>query len=106
MSGARSAPDRERMVFMRDFRRSVIRLLLVTAFLLFGAWLALKAMQYRGDFGRMLEDLRGLGVVRFFEGKVVPWFQERFIPFFREQLGPKVEELARPVREFFADTFS
>lgn len=91
---------------MRDFRRSVIRLLLVTAFLLFGAWLALKAMQYHGDLGRMLEDLRKLGVVRFFEGKVAPWFQERFIPFFRDQLGPKVEELARPVREFFADKFN
>ena len=88
---------------MQNFRRSVIRLLLFTAFLLFGAWLALKAMQYHGDVGRMVQDLRGLGVVRFFENKILPWFSEKLIPFFRDQVGPRVEEFVRPVREFLSD---
>ncbi len=87
---------------MREFnlRRSVIRLLLVTAFLLGGAWVALKLMQYRGDMNLLIKDLEKIGVVSFFRDKVVPWFQKDFVPFFTEKVFPKVESMARPAREY------
>ena len=70
---------------MKDFRRSVIRLFLATFFLLFVAWVGLKAMQYHGDFERMLRDaqryLRNNDVVGFFRHKVIPFVQDRVIPF-------------------------
>ena len=53
---------------MPSLRRAVFRLLLITAFLLFVAWLAMKAMQYGGDWQRVLRDLLGdtSGIERFF----------------------------------------
>jgi hypothetical protein len=41
---------------MKDFRKSVVRLFLVTFFLLFIAWVGMKAMQYRGDYERPLNN--------------------------------------------------
>ena len=41
---------------MKDFRRSVIRLFLATFFLLFIAWIGMKAIQYHGDYERMIRD--------------------------------------------------
>ena len=38
---------------MKDFRRSVIRLFLATFFLLFIAWIGMKAMQYHGDYSQI-----------------------------------------------------
>ena len=69
---------------MKDFRRSVIHLILGTSFLLFIAWVGVKAMQYHGDYERMIQDaqrfLRENGVVEFFRDKVIPFFQEKAIP--------------------------
>ena len=82
---------------MKSFRRSVIRLFLVTFFLLFVAWVGLKAMQYRGDYGRMLRDaqryLRDNSVVNFFRDRVIPFIQTRVIPF--------IEGAINSVKRFF-----
>ena len=43
---------------MKDFRRSVFRLFLATFFLLFIAWIGMKAMQYHGDYERMIRDVQ------------------------------------------------
>ena len=48
--------DPKRELDMKDFRKSVIRLFLGTFFLLFIAWVAMKAMQYHGDYERMIAD--------------------------------------------------
>lgn len=69
---------------MKDLRKSVIRLFLGTFFLLFIAWVGMKAMQYQGDYERMLRDaqrfLRENGVVTFARDKVIPFFQEKVAP--------------------------
>lgn len=79
---------------MQSFRRSVFRLLFFTAFLLFVAWIALKLMQYRGDWGRLLEDgqswLRGIGIR-----------PDAIVRFFNETVEPKVQEMVQSVRTFF-----
>ena len=65
---------------MRDFRKSVSRLFLATFFLLFIAWVGMKAMQYHGDYERMIWDaqryLRENDVVAFFRDKAVPAIQD------------------------------
>lgn len=43
---------------MDHFRRSVIRLLVGTIFLLFIAWVGVKLMQYGGDYEKLLLDGR------------------------------------------------
>lgn len=43
---------------MDHFRRSVIRLLVGTIFLLFIAWVGMKLMQYGGDYEKMMLDGR------------------------------------------------
>ena len=69
---------------MKDFRRSVIRLFLGTFFLLFVAWAGLKAMQYHGDYERLLRDAQGFlrenAVIVFFQRKVIPFLQDKIIP--------------------------
>lgn len=77
---------------MRDFRKSIFRLLLMAVILLVGAWAALKVMQYKGDVEAMFRDLQHTGISRFVE--------EKAVPFFRDQLWPKVQELVEPVQEF------
>jgi hypothetical protein len=76
--------DPERELDMKDFRKSVIRLFLGTFFLLFIAWVAMKAMQYHGDYERMIADaqrfLRNNGVVEFVRNKVMPFIREKAIP--------------------------
>ena len=61
---------------MKSFRKSVIRLFLATFFLLFIAWVGMKAMQYHGDYERMIRDaqryLRENGVVAFVRDKAIP----------------------------------
>ena len=65
---------------MKDFRRSVFRLFLATFFLLFIAWVGMKAMQYHGDYERMVWDaqryLRENDVVAFVRDKAVPAIQD------------------------------
>ena len=65
---------------MKDFRKSVIRLFLATFFLLFIAWVGMKAMQYHGDYERMIWDaqryLRENDVVAFVRDKAVPAIQD------------------------------
>ena len=69
---------------MKDFRRSVIRLFLATFFLLFIAWIGMKAMQYHGDYERMIRDaqryLRENDVVRFARDKAMPFIRGKIIP--------------------------
>jgi hypothetical protein len=69
---------------MKDFRRSVFRLFLATFFLLFIAWIGMKAMQYHGDYERMIRDvqrfLRENDVVRFVRDKAVPFLRGKVIP--------------------------
>ena len=81
---------------MKDFRRSVIHLFLGTFFLLFIAWVGVKAMQYHGDYERMIQDaqrfLRENGLVEFFRGKVIPFFQEKVIPFL-QGIGDSVKSI-------------
>ena len=90
---------------MRDFRRSVFRLLLMTAVLLLGAWVLMKVAQYKGDLQAILRDLQNGGVARFVQEKVVPFYEQQFLPFFRDKLGPKVEELTAPARDFLSKSF-
>ena len=65
---------------MKDFRKSVIRLFLTTFFLLFIAWVGMKAIQYHGDYERMIRDaqrfLRENDVVAFVRDKAVPAIQD------------------------------
>lgn len=79
---------------MRDFRRAVFRLLAMTAILLFGAWAALRVMQYRGDVQALLRDLQGSDAARF--------LREKAVPFFRDQLWPRLEALVAPARDLLA----
>ena len=69
---------------MKDFRRSVIRLFLATFFLLFIAWVGMKAMQYHGDYDRMIRDaqrfLHENDAVRFAQGKAIPFLRVKVIP--------------------------
>ena len=69
---------------MKSFRKSVFRLFLATFFLLFIAWVGMKAMQYHGDYERMVWDaqryLRENDVVGFVQGKAIPFFQQKVIP--------------------------
>ena len=83
---------------MPSFRRAVIRLLLITAFLLFIAWLAMKAMQYGGDWGKVLRDLVGdtEGIERFFKEQVMPRLRGAG-EFFSDKLGPWAREMAGKV---------
>ena len=65
---------------MKSFRKSVFRLFLATFFLLFIAWIGMKAMQYHGDYERMVWDaqryLRENDVVAFVRDKAVPAIQD------------------------------
>ena len=65
---------------MKSFRKSLIRLFLATFFLLFIAWVGMKAMQYHGDYERMVWDaqryLRENDVVAFVRDKAVPAIQD------------------------------
>ena len=65
---------------MKDLRRSVFRLFLATFFFLFIAWVGMKAMQYHGDYERMIRDaqryLRENDVVGFVRDKAVPAIQD------------------------------
>lgn len=90
---------------MRGYKRSMIRLLLFTAFLLFGAWLALKTMQYKGDVAAISRDLEKLGIVRFAREKVLPVFSDTIIPFFRDKLGPAIEGAAKSIRDAAGSIF-
>lgn len=74
---------------MRRLRRSVFRLLLLTAFLLLLAWLSLKATQYGGDWNRALRELLGdtSGIERFFNEQVMPRLKD-VGAFFTEKVGP------------------
>ena len=90
---------------MRDFKRSVFRLLLLTAVLLFGAWALIKVAQYKGDIEAIIRDLQNGGVARFVQEKVVPFYEQQFVPFFRDKLGPKLQELTAPAREFTSSHF-
>ena len=69
---------------MKNFRRSVIRLFMATLFLLFIAWVGMKAMQYHGDYEGMIRDakrfLRENDVVRFAQGKAIPFLRGKVIP--------------------------
>lgn len=60
-----------------NFRRSLMRLLFLTAFLLFIAWVGLKLMTYRGDWEAAIRDLTDwiAPIRRFFEDKIEPMFQ-------------------------------
>lgn len=81
---------------MRSFRRSVIRLLLVTCFLLFVAWIGLKFMQYGGDWDRLTRDIqKGLQDVG-----VVEFFRDRVVPFFQKQVAPKAEDVIDGLHDF------
>ena len=79
---------------MKDFRKSVIRLFLATFFLLFIAWVGLKAWQYHGDYARMLRDAQ-----RFLRrNEAVKLVRDRVIPFFRLKVIPAVERVIDRVR--------
>ena len=71
---------------MKDLRRSVIRLFLVTFLLLFVAWLGMQYIIYKVDFMRMYADARraleNSGVYLFLKDKIGPFFQEKVIPWF------------------------
>ena len=83
---------------MKDFRRSVIRLFLGMFFLLFAAWIGMKAMQYHGDYERMIRDAQ-----RFLrENAVVDFFQNKAIPFFQEKVIPTIERAINAVKGLFS----
>jgi hypothetical protein len=83
---------------MKTFRKSVFRLFLATFFLLFIAWVGMKAMQYHGDYERMIRDaqrfLRENDVVGFVQGKAIPFFQQKVIP--------AIENVINTVKGWFA----
>jgi hypothetical protein len=64
---------------MKNFRRSVIRLFMATLFLLFIAWVGMKAMQYHGDYEGMIRDakrfLRENDVIEFIRHKAMRFWR-------------------------------
>ena len=82
---------------MKDFRRSVIRLFLATFFLLFIAWIGMKAMQYRGDYDRMIRDAQR----HLRENDVVAFFRDKAVPFFRGKVIPAIENVVNTVKGWF-----
>ena len=64
---------------MKSFRKSVIRLFLATFFLLFIAWVGMKAMQYHGDYEGMIRDakrfLRENDVIEFIRHKAMRFWR-------------------------------
>lgn len=83
---------------MKDFRKSVIRIFLATFFLLFIAWVGMKAMQYHGNYERMIRDAQ-----RFLrENAVVTFFRDKAMPFFRGKVIPAVENMIHTVKGWFA----
>ena len=81
----------------KDFQKSVIRLFLATFFLLFIAWIGMKAMQYHGDYERMIRDVQ-----RFLrENDVVRFVRDKVIPFFRGKVIPAVENVVNTVKRWF-----
>ena len=82
---------------MKDFRKSVSRLFLATFFLLFIAWVVMKAMQYHGDYERMIRDAQ-----RFLrENDVVAFVRDKAVPFFRGKVIPAVENVIHTVQGWF-----
>lgn len=82
---------------MKDFRESVIHLFLMTFLLLFIAWIGVKAMQYRGNYGRMIQDAR-----RFLrENDAATLVRDKVMPFFREKLIPVIERVSSAVKAWF-----
>ena len=83
---------------MKSFRKSVIRLFIATFFLLFIAWVSMKAMQYHGDYERIFRDaqrfLRENDVVGFVQGKAIPFFQQKVIP--------AIENVINTIKGWFA----
>ena len=83
---------------MKSFRKSVFRLFLATLFLLFIAWVGMKAMQYHVDYERMIRDaqrfLRENDVVGFVQGKAIPFFQQKVIP--------AIENVINTIKGWFA----
>ena len=81
----------------KDFRKSVIRLFLATFFLLFIAWIGMKAMQYRGDYERMIRDVQ-----RFLrENDVVRFVRDKAVPFLRGKVIPAIESIINTVKGWF-----
>ena len=80
------------------FPKISIRLFLATFFLLFIAWIGMKAMQYHGDYERMIRDaqrfLRENDVVGFVQGKAIPFFQQKVIP--------AIENVINTIKGWFA----
>ena len=82
---------------MKDFRRSVIRLFPATFFLLFIAWIGMKAMQYHGDYERMIRDVQ-----RFLrENDVVRFVRDKAMPFIRGKIIPVIENVINTVKGWF-----
>lgn len=83
---------------MKDFRKSVIRLFLATFFLLFIAWVGMKAMQYHGDYARMIRDAQ-----RFLrQNDAVAFVRDKAIPFFQGKIIPATENMINTVKGWFA----
>ena len=82
---------------MKSFRKSVFRLFLATFFLLFIAWVGMKAMQYHGDYERMIRDAQRL--LR--KNDVVGFVRKKIIPFFRKEIIPAIENMANTVKGWF-----
>ena len=83
---------------MKSFRKSVFRLFLATFFLLFIAWVGMKAMQYHEDYERMIRDAQ-----RFLcENDVVRFVQGKAIPFFRGKAIPAIENVINTIKGWFA----
>ncbi len=81
----------------KDFRKSVIRLFLATFFLLFIAWIGMKAMQYHGDYERMIRDVQ-----RFLrENDVVRFVRDKAMPFIRGKIIPVIENVINTVKGWF-----
>ena len=82
---------------MKDFRKSVLRLFLGTFFLLLIAWVGMKAIQYHGDYERMIRDAQ-----RFLrENDVVAFVRDKLMPFFREKVIPAIENVINTVKGWF-----
>jgi len=82
---------------MKNFQKSVIRLFLATFFLLFIAWIGMKAMQYRGNYERMIRDAQ-----RFLrENDGVAFVRDKVMPFFRDKIIPAIERVSNTVKGWF-----
>ena len=71
-----------------NFMRSAFRILVLTCFLLFIAWLSMQLMKYGGDFDKLVQELRV---------KAEP-YTETALKYVNEKILPLIDKLTQQIQ--------